>query len=131
MLSILNSSSSPPFDVTLKHGKTSETLTPYIQAIDLDEFEFEFDEVILKDAVMLDISVTYFDEGFFGWPNLMRHLFSHFGSDIEWTTIREAHKKEEVSNGKMMADHLIKVKKLFTLKFHLTFIFCSYFTCIF
>lgn len=41
--------------------------------MDLDDFEF--DKVILKDVVVLKISVTYFDDGIFGWPELIHDLY--------------------------------------------------------
>lgn len=46
-----------------------ETLTPTIQAINLDDFEF--DEVILKDTVVLNTLITYFDKGIFRRADLM------------------------------------------------------------
>lgn len=53
-----------PFTEASKKRKQIELLTSPIQAMNLDDFEFE--EVILKDTVVLNTHITYFDEGFFG-----------------------------------------------------------------
>lgn len=46
--------------------------------MDLDDFKF--DEVILKDALVINILMTNFYKVFFGRPDLMRDLFNHFKS---------------------------------------------------
>lgn len=64
MVSSLPSSSSlsPRANVSKKR-KRGEDPTPQIQAIDLEDFEF--DEVIMRDAIEQNTSMTYFDEGMF------------------------------------------------------------------
>lgn len=77
----------------LKKRKLSETSSSHIKAIDLDDFKF--DEVILKDVMVLNSLITYFDEGNFGWSNLIRDLYSSFGSEVEQAKVKEAHKEEK------------------------------------
>lgn len=47
--------------------------------MDLDAFEF--DEVILREVMVQNTSMTYFDKGVFRWLQLKRNLDHHFGSD--------------------------------------------------
>lgn len=49
--------------------------------MDLDNFEF--DDIVLKDAVVINTLVTYFNDDIFGRPNLIRNIFNHFGNDAE------------------------------------------------
>lgn len=80
------SSSLTPKAEALKKRKESDDLTPQSEAIDQDEFEFE--KVVLRDAVVLDTLVTYFDEGVFGKLQLKRDIYYHFVSDVEWVMAR-------------------------------------------
>lgn len=63
----------------------------------------------MKDVVKLKTPITYLDEGIFGKLEQMRDLYSHFDSDIEWDRVKEAHKKENASNGEIMADGPVEV----------------------
>lgn len=56
---------------------------------------FEFDKVILKNLIVLNTLIIYFDEGIFGQVDLMKGLFNHFGSDSEWARVRETPKREK------------------------------------
>lgn len=55
--------------------------------MDLDEFKF--DEFVLRDTMILDTSMTYFNEGIFGQPKLKKDLYHHFGSDAEQNKVKE------------------------------------------
>lgn len=63
----------------LKKRKMGKTSTPQMQSMDIDDFEFE--EVILKDTVVINTQVTYFEESVFGWPDIKKNIFNHFESD--------------------------------------------------
>lgn len=67
-----------------------------MQVMDLDDFKF--DEVIPKNIVVLNILITYIEEGVFDWPNLINDLFNHFECDSKWARVRKAPKREEDSN---------------------------------
>lgn len=47
-----------------KKTKLGETSIPRMQAMDLDDFKFN--DIVLKDAMVLNTLVTYFNEGIFG-----------------------------------------------------------------
>lgn len=49
----------------------------------MDFDNFEFDEVILKDSMVLNTIMTYFDEGILVWRDLIRDLYNYFESDVE------------------------------------------------
>lgn len=97
----------PPCAATSKKRKNVKTSTSSIHAMDLDDFEL--DEVILKDDVVLNNPIFYFDKGVFGWLELKRDLYSHFKSDAKQTRVREARRVSQASNGEMMADGLLEV----------------------
>lgn len=61
---IPSSSTIPPHATTFKKRKNMEPSTSPTHAIDLDDFEF--DEVILKNIMVLNTLVIYFDERIFG-----------------------------------------------------------------
>lgn len=107
VLNLLSSSSLPPRAKVSKKRKVDGTLIPQIQAIDLDDFEF--DEVILREVIVINTPRTYFDEGVFGQPELKGDLYHHFGNDIEWARVKEARKGEGASNGKVIVDRLIEM----------------------
>lgn len=71
--------------------------------------DFEFDEVMIKDVVVLDTSITNFNEGVFGKSNLKKDLYHHFGSVVESSRVRKALKVEGGSNEELMVNFLIKV----------------------
>lgn len=77
----------------VKKRKFGEEYTPSIEAMDMDEFEF--DKVILKDSVLFDTSVMYFSDRIFGRKDLKRNLFQHFGTNIERSQIRATHRRDE------------------------------------
>lgn len=57
--------------------------------------DYKFNEIILKDVIVLITSITYFDKSVFIRPNLMRHLLNHFKSDAEWAKIRKSVRRKE------------------------------------
>lgn len=61
---IPNSSSFPHRIKAIKNRKFVEDPIPEFEAMDLDDFKF--DKVVLRDDMVLDTLVTYFDEGIFG-----------------------------------------------------------------
>lgn len=67
-------SSLSPITKVFKKRKVIEHPTPKIEAMDLDDFEF--DKVILRDVVVLDTLVTYFNEGIFEQPGLKKGTLS-------------------------------------------------------
>lgn len=74
-------SDQPCFPPTLrkkaaKRRKVVEEYKPGMKAMDLDNFEF--DEVILRDIVVLDALITYFNECTFGRIDLKKRLVSSF-----------------------------------------------------
>lgn len=107
VLSIPISSSLPPLIESSKKRKVLETSTHQMSTINLDDFKF--DEVVLKDVMVINTLITYFDEGIFGRLDLIRDLFNHFGSDTKRARVREAHRSERASKGVMMANRLIDV----------------------
>lgn len=84
-----------------------EEYTLDIKYIDLNDFEF--DEIILRDAMVLNTLVTYFKEGIFGKTDLKKNLYHHFRSYAERSKVRKARKLGGGSNGELMAYHLIEV----------------------
>lgn len=105
--SIPNSYALPPLAITSKKRKRGETSTSPIQAIDLDDFKFE--KFILKEVMMLNTLIIYFNKGIFKRPELIWDLYSHFGSDVEQASIKEARREKNASNGEMMVDRLLEV----------------------
>lgn len=105
--SLLESSSVPPRVKASKKRKISEDLTPQMEVMDLNNFKF--DEVILRDVVVLDTLMTYFDKGIFGQPELKRDFYHHFRSNFEWARVRESCLCEGQSNRKLIVDRLIEV----------------------
>lgn len=49
----------------------------------MDMDDCEDDEVILKYVMVLNILVTYFDEGIFKWPDLIRDFYHHLGRNAK------------------------------------------------
>lgn len=95
--------------------------------MDLDDFEFN--KVILKNIMVLNTLVTYFDKGVFGRPKLMRDLYNYFGSDVERVRVKEAHKEKNAFNEDIMVDLLLMVNSypFSTLLFYPAYIL-HYFT---
>lgn len=91
------SSSLPLKNKAIKKRKVIEDLTLKIETMDLEKFEFN--EVVLRDVVVLYTLVTYFDEGIFRWPKLKRDFYHHIGSDAKRTRIKETHKLGRGSMG--------------------------------
>lgn len=60
----LSFSSSPSISRVIKKWKVVDESTPSMEVIDL--LDFKFGEVFLRDYVVMDTLVTYFDEGVFG-----------------------------------------------------------------
>lgn len=90
-----------------------------MEAIDLDDFEFN--EVILRDVVVLDILITYFNEGIFGQTNLKKDIFHHFGTDIERSRVKVARRSDGGSNIELIVDRMIDVSlymDVFPLTYH-------------
>lgn len=75
--------------------------------MDLDGFKF--DKFIIRDIMVLDTSIAYFDEGMFGRLELKRDIYHHFRSYVEWTKVREACRSKGGSNGELMVDYLMEV----------------------
>lgn len=84
-----------------------EKYTLDVEAMDIDDFDF--DEVILRDIVVLDTSVTYFNEGIFDRINLKRDIYHHFGTEIESFKVRATSREEGGTNEELMTDRLIEV----------------------
>lgn len=60
----LSFSSLPFISRVIKKWKVVDESTPSMEVIDL--LDFKFGEVFLRDYVVMDTLVTYFDEGIFG-----------------------------------------------------------------
>lgn len=67
--------------MTSKKRKHVEPCSSLIEAMDMDDCED--DEVILKYVMVLNILVTYFDEGIFKWPDLIRDFYHHLGRNAK------------------------------------------------
>lgn len=74
--------------------------------------DFEFDEVVLKDAVVIDTLVTYFSEGILGKTNLKIDLFQHFDAGIERLRVRVASRSEGGTNRELIAYRIFEVNFL-------------------
>lgn len=59
MSSMPSVSSQPPNDEAFKKRKANEDLTPQIEVMDLDDFEF--DKVVLMNMMVLNTPMTYFE----------------------------------------------------------------------
>lgn len=93
MSSMPRFSSLPPRTKVIKKRKIDEDPTLQIESIDLDDFKFDKDN--LKDVMVLNTLVSYFDEGIFGHLELKWDLYHYFKSDVKQTRVRKANKLEE------------------------------------
>lgn len=73
------------------------------------DLDFEFIEVVLRDNMVLNTLMTYFDGGIFWKFQMKINLHYHFTSDTEWTRVKKACKLEGGSNGELMDDRLIEM----------------------